>query len=231
MSLNFNWIWSENFEIEKENRKENYAPRPHSLTFGPFPIFRRATQILQRGRADMWGHRAAELSFCSLTCGPKETSDRARACVPLLAAQTTVCPPARCSGGSPTREPVWSATGCPCAVIVTDPWTRVDRLSAFLVTMVCGLAVMPGDSSGAVARGACGYAPSSADRDKRVLGQPPRDLIASPTHGVPRKLMTPPYGREITAPVQPWFHDDSAPLKCRGAPAGVAVVNPGAAGV
>jgi hypothetical protein len=170
-------IWDSKIKRKaKQKRKEKKklcasASFPH---FGPISHFPLRDPILHRGRADMWGHRAAVLSFRSLTGGPGETSDRAHACLPLLAGPNDSVPSrARCSGGSPTRGPERSATGCPCAVVVTDSWTRVDRLSAFLLAMVRGLAVMPGDSGGAVARGACGYAPSSADRDKRVPGPTP----------------------------------------------------------
>jgi hypothetical protein len=57
------------------------------------------------------------------------------------------------------------------------PWEQCLHFS-FLLAMACRLAVTPGESGVAVARGACGHAQTSADRDKGAPEPTSRDPSA-----------------------------------------------------
>jgi hypothetical protein len=83
--------------------------------------------------------------------------------------------PAHCS---PTRGPTLSVASAPSLATrlhrQVGPWEQCLHFS-FLLAMACGLAVTLGESGVAVARGACGHAPTSADRDKGASGPTSRD--------------------------------------------------------
>jgi hypothetical protein len=76
---------------------------------------------------------------------------------------------------SPTCGPALSVAAAPALATLlhrhVGPKEKCLHLS-FLLAMVHGLAVTPRDSGVAIARGACGHVPTSADRDKGRWGQP-----------------------------------------------------------